>query len=225
MLLDELSTPPGRPTPAGRGQIWASPDFRVVWQRHNPPQRTDDPFPDAAGWFSRQDRPTNEIKQIDNVSGNTVFFTTPIHISYRAAHNAQLTSFGYTFIQNAGSRISRSRAATTGTSASSAPPTAGRRTSTTPPGSTRALRWPHLPRRGPRLLRPRRRLAEPGGGGYAISLSNGTSEALVENYIIVKANKVMVARSAGPASVFGYNYIDDGFINSNTGWIEIGLNA
>ncbi len=50
-------------------------------------------------------------------------------------------------------------------------------------------------------------------------------EALVENSIILKANKVMVARSAGTASVFGYNYVDDGYINTNTSWIEVGLNA
>jgi hypothetical protein len=62
-------------------------------------------------------------------------------------------------------------------------------------------------------------------GGYAISLSNATSEALVENSIIMKANKVMVARSAGTASVFGYNYADDGFILGSEGWIEVGLNA
>src|SRR4029453_10277139 len=65
----------------------------------------------------------------------------------------------------------------------------------------------------------------PGGGGYAISLSGATSEALVENSIIMKANKVMVARSGGTASVFGYNYVDDGFILGNEGWIEMGLNA
>jgi hypothetical protein len=47
----------------------------------------------------------------------------------------------------------------------------------------------------------------------------------VENSIIMKANKVMVARSAGTASVFGYNYSDDGFILGSEGWIEVGVNA
>ena len=37
----------------------------------------------------------------------------------------------------------------------------------------------------------------------------------MENSIIVKANKVMVARSAGAGSVFGYNYVDNGYINTN----------
>ncbi len=104
VLLDELSGAGWQPDPAGRGQIWASPDFRVVWQRHNPSQGTDDPYPDALGWFSRDDRPTNEIKQIDHVSGNTVVFNTPVHISYRTSHTAQLSTFGYPFTRSAGNR-------------------------------------------------------------------------------------------------------------------------
>ena len=43
----------------------------------------------------------------------------------------------------------------------------------------------------------------------------GTAEVLVENGISVRANKVMVARSSGAGSVFGYNYIDMGYINTN----------
>ena len=226
VLLDELSNASWQTDPGGRGQIWASPDFRVVWQRHNPPLSTDDPFPDAAGWFSRQDRPTNEIKQIDHVSGNTVFFTTPIHISYRAAQTAQLTSFGYTFVQNAGIEELK----VTG-------------------GDDGNIRFQWAANSWAKNIDDTAWLNEgfaldstfhvevrdsyvhdadwpaPGGGGYAISLSNATSEALVENCIIMKANKVMVARSAGTASVFGYNYADDGFILGSEGWIEVGLNA
>jgi hypothetical protein len=67
--------------------------------------------------------------------------------------------------------------------------------------------------------------AQPGGAGYAISLANGSSEVLIENGISVRANKVMVARSAGAASVFGYNYVDEGYINTNGAWVEVGLNA
>ena len=226
VLLDELSNASWQTDPGGRGQIWASPDFRVVWQRHNPPLSTDDPFPDAAGWFSRQDRPTNEIKQIDHVSGNTVFFTTPIHISYRAAQTAQLTSFGYPFVQNAGIEDLK----VTG-------------------GDDGNIRFQWAANSWAKNIDDTAWLNEgfaldstfhvevrdsyvhdavwpvPGGGGYAISLSNATSEALVENCIIMKANKVMVARSAGTASVFGYNYADDGFILGSEGWIEVGLNA
>lgn len=37
--------------------------------------------------------------------------------------------------------------------------------------------------------------ASPGGGGYAISLSHGTAEVLIENGIPVRANKIMGAPS------------------------------
>ena len=131
----------GRPTRPGGVRFWASPDFRVVWQRHNPSQGTDDPFPDAFSWFSRTDRPTNEIKQIATVSGNTVSFTTPIHISYRASHTAQLTRFGETFTQEAGVEDLKVIGGITEASASSGRRTPGRRTSTTPSGTTRGLRW------------------------------------------------------------------------------------
>src|SRR5262249_38894111 len=44
VLLDELSGASWQPDRLGRGQIWASPDYRVVWQLHNPRQRSDDPL-------------------------------------------------------------------------------------------------------------------------------------------------------------------------------------
>jgi hypothetical protein len=65
----------------------------------------------------------------------------------------------------------------------------------------------------------------PGGGGYAISLSHGTSEVLIENGISVRANKVMVVRCSGAGSVVGYNYMDMGYISGNGSWHEIGLNG
>jgi hypothetical protein len=67
--------------------------------------------------------------------------------------------------------------------------------------------------------------AEPGGAGYAISLANGSSEILIENNIVLRTNKVIVARSSGAGSVVAYNYMDDGYIATDEGWIEIGLNA
>jgi hypothetical protein len=67
--------------------------------------------------------------------------------------------------------------------------------------------------------------AQPGGAGYAISFAAGSSESLVENSIVVRANKVMVSRSAGAGSVIGYNYVDEGYINTNGAWQEVGLNG
>jgi hypothetical protein len=226
VLLDELSGAGWQPDPAGRGQIWASPDLRVVWQRHNPGQGTDDPYPDALGWFSRDDRPTNEIKQIDHVSGNTIVFNTPVHISYRASHNAQLSTFGYAFTRSAGIEDLTVIGGDQGNIRFhwAAECWAKRIENTV---------WHDEGFAVERAFRVEIRdsyihdaaWAQPGGAGYAISFSDGASEVLVENSIILKANKVMVARSAGTASVFGYNYADDGYINTNTRWIEVGLNA
>ncbi|MGZ6035588.1 MAG: hypothetical protein ACXWLG_09105, partial [Myxococcaceae bacterium] len=226
VLLDELSGASWQPDPAGRGQIWASPDFRVVWQRHNPSQGTDDPFPDAAGWFSRQDRPTNEVKQIDHISGNTIFFNTPIHISYRTSHTAQLTAFSYAHTQNAGVESLTVIGGDQGNIRFEWAANCWAK-------SVENTVWHDEGFALSRSFRIEIResyvhdaaWAQPGGAGYAISLSDATSESLVENSIIVKANKVMVARSSGAGSVFGYNYVDDGYINTNTSWIEVGLNA
>ena len=70
VLLDEASGAGWQTDPQGRGQIWASPDWRVVWQKHNPVFSGDDfaanqfPYtPGSAGeWFSRLDRPTAETQ-------------------------------------------------------------------------------------------------------------------------------------------------------------------
>ena len=65
-----------------------------MWQKHNPPDDgVDDPFRTRLAWFSRQGRPVNELKEIASVAGTTITFTTPIHISYRTSHTAQLTRF------------------------------------------------------------------------------------------------------------------------------------
>jgi len=62
-------------------------------------------------------------------------------------------------------------------------------------------------------------------GGYALSVSNGSSELLIENNILSDVNKVMVFRASGTGSVVGYNYADDGWIWGTEGWVEVGINA
>jgi hypothetical protein len=234
VLLDELSGANWQTDPCERGQIWASPDFRVVWQLHNPPLPTDDALKipanaanqDAFGWFSRLDRPTAEIKQIASISGNTLTFSTPIHISYRVSHKAQLTGYNMTRTVNAGIESLTVIGGDNGNVrfqwcdgcwARSIENTVWHDEGFAVDFSFRIEIRESYVHDGA--------WAQPGGGGYAISLSHGSSEVLVENSIIVKANKVMVARSAGAGSVFGYNYVDDGYINTNGSWIEDGLNG
>jgi hypothetical protein len=226
VLLDELSGAIWQADPAGRGQIWASPDWRVVWQRHNPSQGTDDPWPSANAWFSRADRPTNEVKQIDHISGNTVFFTTPIHISYGTSHTAQLSRYEYAHTRNAGIEDLKVIGGDNGQIRFqwAANCWAKRVENTVWHDEGFAIEDSFRVEIRESYVHDAA-WAQPGGAGYAISLSSGSAEVLVENSISFQANKVMVARSAGAGSVFGYNYVDDGYIVTNTGWVEVGLNA
>jgi hypothetical protein len=238
VLLDELSGASWQPDRLGRGSIWASSDYRVVWQFHNPELGFDDPLiastptgGDAAGWFCRQDRPITEIKEIASVSGQTITFTTPIHFEYRTNYKAQLTR--YTDNGNGGVHVTY----------------AGVEDLTTAGASSGAIRFECAAYSWAKNVEVTRTLgdavalnnsfkceirdsyihdavwAQPGGAGYNISIGGGSSEILFENNVSVRANKVMVARCAGAGSVFGYNYADEGYINTISDWIEIGLNA
>jgi Pectate lyase superfamily protein len=234
VLLDELSGAGWQTDPCGRGQIWAAPDFRVVWQLHDPRQPTDDPLKlpanaanqDAFGWFSRLDRPTAEIKQIASVAGNVITFSTPIHISYRTSRRAQLSSYNMARTANAGIESLAVIGGDNGNIrfqwcdacwAKSIDNSMWHDEGFAVDYSFRVeIRDSYVHDAA---------WAQPGGAGYAVSLSHGSSEVLLENSIVLRANKVMVARSAGAGSVFGYNYVDDGYINTNSAWIEVGLNG
>jgi hypothetical protein len=73
VLLDEVSGAGWQPDVTGTAtSVWAAPDYRVTWRKHNPSQSNDDfdansyPYqPNTNGdQYSRLDRPTNEIKEI-----------------------------------------------------------------------------------------------------------------------------------------------------------------
>lgn len=201
---------------------------RVVWQRHSPSQPEDDPFPSALTWFSRSGRPVNEMKEIASVAGNTIHFTTPIHITYRVARQAQLTRYA-----NANRHVKF----------------AGLEDLRVTGGGDGAVRFEAAAYSWVKNVENTNWLGEgvainhsfrcelrdsyihdaawpsPGGGGYALSFAFGSAEVLVENNVILKANKVMVARSSGAGSVVGYNYADDGFINYALDWQEVGVNG
>lgn len=235
VLLDEASRAGWRSDGSGRGQIWASADWRVVWQKHSPPIPYVDDFafdeypatPASAGsWFSRPDRPIAEVKQIASVSRSTITFTTPIHISYRTGNAAQLSYYAQPHVQQAGVEDLKVVGGDNGNIRFhwAALSWARNVENTVWHGEGFAI---------DNSFRIELRefyvhdaaWAQPGGGGYAISLSGGTSEVLIENGISVRANKLIVARSAGAGSVVGYNYLDMAYINTNGAWIEAGLNA
>jgi hypothetical protein len=234
VLLDEASGAGWQTDVEGLGQIWASPDYRVVWQKHNPSRSWDDfsstSYPYQSGtagcWFSNCDRPTNEIKQISAISGNTITFDSPMTISYRVSHQAQLYYWHASHTRNAGVENMTLEGGDDGNLrfewaaycwAQSVETTLWLGEGFAIDNSLRIQLeefYAHAP------VWP-----VPGGGGYNISLSHGSSEILIENGISVVANKVMVSRSAGAGSVVAYNYMDDGFVGGQRAWQEIGLNA
>jgi hypothetical protein len=247
VLLDETSNAGWQPDVAGIStSIWASSDYAVEWQLHNPASPIDDPIQDSitpsvannyagsgsgqdgACWFSRQDRPQNEIKEIASVSGNTVTFTSPLHKDYRTGHHAELTTYtgSYQHVENAGVEDLTAEGGGDGAVRfeNAAYSWAKNIEVTTWYGEGVAINNSFRVELRDSYLHDAA-WAEPGGAGYAISLADGSAEILIENNISIRANKVMVARSSGAGSVVGYNYMDDGYIATNENWIEIGLNA
>lgn len=236
VLLDELSGATWQPVVAGFGcsGCTVQESDRVAWNIHSPAQKGDD-SEEAKGWFSRLDRPTNEIKEIASVSGNTITFTSPLSIDYRVNHSAQLTR--YTF------RGSPS------TANSIHVVNAGVEDLTLKGGSDGALNFQNAAYSWAKNIEVTEWLGAgvgingsfrvelrdsyihqgswpvPGGGGYALSLAYGSSDALIENNIMTDVNKVMVFRSSGTGSVVAYNYTDDGWIWGTEGWVEVGINA
>jgi hypothetical protein len=213
----------GQPTSV---KIWAS--DQVVFMRHSPSDGVDDPFPDSLGWFSRSNRPVNEMKEVASVSGNTITFTTPLHADYPTAKASQLTRFtgGDVHVKNAGvEQLSVSG------------------------GSDGQIRFEAAAYSWMKDVEDTMWLGEgvavndsfrveirdsyihhaawpqPGGAGYAISFGSGSADSLVENNIIIDANKMMVARSSGAGCVVAYNYADDGHIFTTPDWVEVGING
>jgi hypothetical protein len=211
-------------------QIWASPDYRVVWNIHNPSMGGDDCClgnnSTIFGYFQvHPDHPTNEMHQISAISGNMITFDSPVTISYRVSHGAQLTPM-LTGPTNAGVEELAVKGGDNGNIRFEGAAYAW----------AKDIDSSYWLNEGFAIDSSFRVQLEgiyihdavwpvPGGGGYAISFAFGSSEDLIENSISVKANKVMVARASGTGSVIAYNYMDQGFISGSDSWMEIGLNG
>lgn len=207
-------------------KIWAS--DRAVFMRHNPSDPVDDPFPESLGWFSRPNRPVNELKEIASVSGTVITFTTPLHTNYPTSKSAQVTRYtgGNVHVKHAGIEDLKVIGGSDGAIRLEAAAYSWIKgvEVTVWLGEGVAINDSFRVELRDSYLHDGAWSA-PGGGGYAISLAGGSAEALVENNIILKANKMMVGRSAGAGSVVGYNYADDGHINYDLSWQEVGING
>ena len=168
--------------------------------------------PAAMSWFSRIDRPTNEIKEVASVSGNTVTFTSPLTIGYGMSHTAQLTRYTLTGSQSAANSIHVTNA--------------GVENLTLNGGADGELLFEAAAYSWAKSVEMTQWMGAgigmdssfrievrdsylhtgswpmPGGAGYVISFANGTSEVLVENNIMLDTCKDMVMRSLGAAALF-----------------------
>jgi hypothetical protein len=248
VLLDELSGAQWMPDVGRTDQIWASPDYRVTYNMHWPAESGDDPgnctstgcggSNTAFTWFSRYDRPTAEHHKIsaikgDTIKGDTITFDSPITISYRTTHDAQLSHYHMRHTTNAGvENMTLSNADDGQLRFDWAANSWAYRVECTIWGGECIAIDSSFRIQLEQFYVHDGAWCEPGGGGYNISLSRGSSEILIENGVSVRCNKVMVSRSAGAGSVTAYNYMDDGYICCNSSnslfgadrWLEIGLN-
>ena len=178
------------------------------------------------GWFTRYDRPVGQMLEIASVNGNTVSFTTPLHIAFDTAHTAQLTRYGVQATKYAGLEDLYVRG-----------------------GQNNNITMRYAMYSWAKNIESDWSLGEsigmnacfrcvvrdsyvhdtpepsPGGRGYMLSFAWYTADSLVENNIFMNANKVMVMRASGGGNVIGYNYFDNGYIDYDLGWMETGINA
>jgi len=261
VLLDELSGASWQPVPPGFGcsdnlvptpcppSVWQG--DRVAWAMHYPTQQFQDdssnsnssgPYdttpgvpPAAMSWFSRQDRPTNEIKEVASVSGNTITFTSPLTLGYRTGHTAQLTRYTLSGSHSGGNSIHVTNAGVENLSLYGGA-NGGLRFEAAAYSWAKGVEVTQWTGEGVAIDNSFRvelrdsylhtgSWPQPGGAGYAISFANGTSEALIENNIILDTCKDMVMRSSGSGSVVAYNYADDSWDFYSPTWVEVGLNA
>jgi len=69
------------------------------------------------------------------------------------------------------------------------------------------------------------RKIDPGGGAYGITISNQSSDNLVEDNIVRVLNKPIVLSGSGGGNVVAYNYVDDAIIAHHQTWQETAVDA
>jgi hypothetical protein len=181
----------------------------------------------ARGWFTRYDRPVGQMLEVAAVSGDTVSFTTPLHIAFDVAHGAQLTRYAVPYgVKDAGvedlyvrggrdDNITLRFAMYSWVKGVESDWSVG--DSVSLDFCFRCVLRDSYVHDTPNPY--------PGGDGYMLSLASYTADSLVENNVFVNGNKVMVMRASGGGNVIGYNYFDNGYIGNYLGWMETGLNA
>src|SRR2546426_1507344 len=199
------------------------------WSTKSPPG---DP---SRAWFMRPNRPVGQVMEIASVSGPTVTFTTAFHIDMKRAFAAQLSRFSN--VEGGPVIPSTKYAGVEDLYVSGGSSGQGNvKLANAAYSWIKNIESDYQDGDGVAIDASFRcilrdsylhstQTPQPGGGGYGISLSWHSADNLVENNIVWNMNKVMVMRASGGGNVVGYNYMEDGWIRYNPGWMEVGLNA
>lgn len=186
--------------------------------------------PPDSGWLTWHSRGHGhvygETKRITGIAGLTVTFESPFCTTYRVSQLAQIAVNNTAFVEHAGVE-----------------------SMTLHKGSNGAIRFNAAAKcwaynldiyewmgHGIHIEKSYRVHVEgctvrygnwryPGGGGYCLAIYDQSAEVLVQNCILVDANKSIAVNAAGAGCVLGYSYLDDTMIYSDLGWMEAGANA
>jgi hypothetical protein len=200
-------------------------DPRVWWgPQHNPPGGG------SRRWCARQDRSLTQMMEVTAVSGNTVTFSTPFHITFKTAYAAQLSRYAELVIHRVGiedlyvyggmggdghGNVSVALCAYCWVKNIEAHWSIG--TSVGFYGTFRSVLRDSYIHETPD--------PNPGGAGYLVGLHWGASDNLIENNVMWNGNKNIVMRATGGGNVVAYNYMDDSYGGTYPNSPEAGLNA
>jgi hypothetical protein len=183
-------------------------------------------------WFSRTNRPLSQMMEITSISGNTVTFSTPFHITFDTAHAAQLSRFesNYPAVRSAGLEDLKVYGGEGGDGGGNIYMEFAMyswvKNVESEYSSGASI---HLYRTFRSVVRDsyfhHTKNPNPGGAGYGIDISTASADNLIENNISWAFNKVILMRASGGGNVIGYNYMEDGYGAGYRTIPEVGLNA
>ena len=244
VLIDELANGQSMPDccfNGGTGRVWASSDYRVMWNNHSPTVAFFDSAcvgfgngnnfscgtnGDECAYSVRCGGVNEELHLVTDVTGSTVTFDSPLTLSYRTANTAQLRVYTG-IVQQAGLESLTVQGGDQGNMMFQGCMYCwAYRVESTIWLNTGAFAFYGAAFRNQVERSWAHNAAWPvnGGGGYAINHTFGASENYVIDNIVMLANKVEVFRASGSGTVVAYNYMDDGYINGQN-WVETGLNC
>ena len=201
---------------------------KVFWGAHAPAGS------EVRGWFAEDDRPIGQVLEIASVQGNTVTFTTALHLGFEKALQAHVVRFSnasdgppvpavkYSGIEDlavsngdggdGGGNIHFFAAAYCWVKNVESSLSIGH--SCNLEGTFRCeVRDSYF---------HTTRDPNPGGAGYGIGINRYASDNLYENNVVWNFNKLTIARASGGGNVFGYNYFQDGYGAGYPDFVEVG---